>query len=153
MFARNPQVTSFTVSRNNTNIKMKELIANGPIAVLIYADLGFQAYKSGIYSGCPSSFSTSFNNINHAVVIVGYDADGNYIVKNSWGTTWGINGFGVVSKDRDCALSAYAFQYVSSASAGNGVIFSNQINMNSSNNGYNMLTLLVLLLLTVVLTY
>ena len=56
MYARDPSVTTFGVSRNNTNDKMKELIAKGPVAALIYADTGFQAYKSGTYSGCPSSF-------------------------------------------------------------------------------------------------
>jgi cathepsin L len=115
MFARDPKVTTFTVSKNNSNTKMKEFIAKGPVAALINGDFGFQAYKSGVYSGCPSSFSKSLSSLNHAVVIIGYDVDGNYIVKNSWGTSWGMNGFGVVSKDRDCALSAYAFQFTSSA--------------------------------------
>lgn len=133
MYARDPSKTTFSVSRNNTNDRMKQLIANGPVAVLIYADTGFQAYRSGVYSGCPSSFSTSYSKINHAVVIVGYDVNGNYIIKNSWGTTWGTNGFGVVSKDNDCALSAFAFTYSSSASPGNGVLFYNQTNLNGSN--------------------
>lgn len=43
---------------------------------------------SGVYSGCSSNFTSSYNSINHAVVIVGYDDDGNYIMKNSWGTGW-----------------------------------------------------------------
>jgi len=34
----------------------------------------------------------------HAVVLVGYDDDlGGFITENSWGTTWGDNGFGVIT--------------------------------------------------------
>ena len=88
MYARDPTVTTFTVSKNLTNTQMKTLIANGPVGALIYANGGFQAYSSGIYTGCPA-FSTSYSSINHAVIIVGYDSSGNYIIKNSWATTWG----------------------------------------------------------------
>lgn len=50
-------------------------------------------------------------------------------MKNSWGTGWGQNGFGVVNKNNDCGLSAYAFVYSSNASPGNGVLFYNQVNL------------------------
>lgn len=30
----------------------------------------------------------------HAICVVGYEADGRFIVRNSWGTGWGINGTG-----------------------------------------------------------
>ena len=120
IYARDPAVTTFTVNRNLTNDQMKNLIAAGPVGALIYADSGFQSYSSGTYSGCPA-FATSYSKINHAVIIVGYDSSGNYIVKNSWSTTWGQSGYGVVSKDFDCGLSAFAYQYVSSASPGGGL--------------------------------
>ena len=85
---------------------MQQLISKGPVAAAIYAQGAFSNYKSGVYSGCSTSFSESYQNLNHAVVIVGYDISGNYIIKNSWGTGWGESGFGVISKDRDCGLSA-----------------------------------------------
>jgi len=34
----------------------------------------------------------------HAVTVVGYTADG-FIIKNSWGGNWGVNGYGIVSFD------------------------------------------------------
>lgn len=39
------------------------------------------------------------NNIRggHAITIVGYRKDGYFIVRNSWGTSWGDNGFAYVS--------------------------------------------------------
>lgn len=89
---------------------MQDLIAYAPISALIYADAGFMSLGSGVYSGCPDSYATAKANINHAVLIVGYDENGNYIVKNSWDTSWGVNGYGTVSKDNDCALRAYVYE-------------------------------------------
>ena len=35
----------------------------------------------------------------HAVVVCGYDGDGNYLVKNSWGSRWGDRGYVWVSPE------------------------------------------------------
>lgn len=75
----------------------------------MYVDASFQMYSGGVYTMCPA-FGNAFASINHAVVIVGMDADKNYIVKNSWGTAWGDSGFATVSSTNDCALSAYVFK-------------------------------------------
>ncbi len=135
MYAHDPSVTTFNVNRNVSNDGMKLRLTVAPIGALIYANTGFQAYKSGIYTGCPTSYSISYSNINHAVVIIGYDSSGNYIIKNSWGTSWGENGFGVVSKDADCALSAYAFQFNSAATPGTGVLYYNQTSLEGTSFG------------------
>uniref|UniRef100_A0A0N5A140 Cathepsin L n=1 Tax=Parastrongyloides trichosuri TaxID=131310 RepID=A0A0N5A140_PARTI len=65
----------------------------GPIAVGIDASLeSFQAYSHGIYDDptCPKT-------LNHAVLLIGYgkdDLNGEYwLVKNSYGTTWGEQGY------------------------------------------------------------
>jgi len=58
-----------------------------PVAVGIEASgSSFQMYRSGtITSGCGT-------NLDHAVTVVGYT--GSYwIVKNSWGASWGIRGY------------------------------------------------------------
>ena len=34
----------------------------------------------------------------HCVAIVGYTADKRFIVRNSWGTGWGDNGYGYASE-------------------------------------------------------
>jgi C1A family cysteine protease len=150
MFARNPNVTNFVVGKNNTNAQMKQIIANGPATALIYADTEFQSYKSGVYTGCPTNPETSFANINHAVILVGYDINGNYIIKNSWGTNWGQSGFGVVSKDADCGLSAFVYQFQSSASGGSGVLYYNQVNFTSPNSGWKLESILMLGLILII---
>jgi aminopeptidase C len=42
--------------------------------------------------------------------LVGMDANGDYVVKNSWGTTWGDGGFVTISAASDCGLTAYVYQ-------------------------------------------
>lgn len=75
--------------------KLKEAIGTvGPVSVCIDAShASFQHYASGIYQ----EQDCSSQNLDHAVLAVGYGTDdkGNdyYLVKNSWGTSWGENGF------------------------------------------------------------
>ena len=67
---------------------MLEKIQKGPMAVAL--DAGpYSGYKGGIL-GC----NAGGKSISHAVQAVGYNAEGNYwIVRNSWGRSWGMNGF------------------------------------------------------------
>lgn len=76
----------------------------GTISIAIEADTkSFQLFKSGIYNdyeGCNSNSQTkganSQPNIDHAVVLVGYGSQNGqdyYILRNSWDTTWGENGY------------------------------------------------------------
>ena len=67
------------------------LYETGPLAIALNAD-PLQTYTSGILdltsTKCPSS------GINHAVTLVGYGTDSSsskdyWIVKNSWGKSWG----------------------------------------------------------------
>ena len=65
----------------------------GPITVGINADW-FQFYTKGVFNPifCPGSES----NLNHAVTIVGYGNENNtdyWLVKNSWGVSWGEEGY------------------------------------------------------------
>jgi cathepsin L len=93
---------------NITSSSIETLLQRGTLVVAIYADSTFMSYSSGIFS-CPVNFDTAFGNINHAVELVGMDCNGNYIIKNSWGTTWGESGYATISPTSDCALSAYVY--------------------------------------------
>jgi cathepsin F len=75
----------------------------GPLSALLDAT-GLQFYDSGVWSGYPEGKSPllgcSKDYLDHAVLLVGYgkDDDGGsgkdyWIVKNSWGTKWGEEGY------------------------------------------------------------
>ncbi len=61
----------------------------GPVAAAVCVDSRFQAYTSGVFVG-----STSCRSTNHAIVLVGWDDAGQYwILRNSWGSSWGEQGY------------------------------------------------------------
>lgn len=68
---------------------LKELAFHGPLAVAVDAT-SWQDYLGGVVQ-----FHCE-NNRNHAVQVIGYDLTGEvpyYIVRNTWGTAFGINGY------------------------------------------------------------
>uniref|UniRef100_A0A6N2KGG1 Cysteine protease n=1 Tax=Salix viminalis TaxID=40686 RepID=A0A6N2KGG1_SALVM len=75
--------------------------------------LDFQLYTGGIYDG---DCSDDPNDIDHAVLIVGYGSENGedyWIVKNSWGTDWGMEGYFYIKRNTDlpygvCAINAQA---------------------------------------------
>ncbi|XP_019168749.1 PREDICTED: zingipain-2-like [Ipomoea nil] len=83
-------------SKNET--ALMQAVAHQPVAVLIDGgDFDFQFYKKGVFSGeCKSS-------TDHVVTVVGYGTAGDenkyWVIKNSWGTTWGENGYMKIQRD------------------------------------------------------
>ena len=62
------------------------MLSTGPISVCLAAST-WSSYTSGIMSSCN-------NNVDHCVQAVGLDLDNEYwIVRNSWGTDWGEDGY------------------------------------------------------------
>jgi cathepsin L len=69
------------------------LCEHGPLATAVMVDEGFQAYTG------PQPFdehTQHFDWVNHGITIVGWDdKKGSWLIKNSWGTSWGdTGGFG-----------------------------------------------------------
>jgi C1A family cysteine protease len=85
----------------------------GPIAVAIDASSdAFQFYSTGVY--LDKKCRSDMYSLNHAVLVVGYGTDpknGDYwIVKNSWGTTWGEDGYVRMARNKknNCGIASDA---------------------------------------------
>ncbi|CAG9840525.1 unnamed protein product [Diabrotica balteata] len=74
------------IARGNNICSINNAAKVGPISVLVAAKLWTDNYMGGVYN------NTNCGRIDHAVLAVGY-TDEYFIVKNSWGTQWGENGY------------------------------------------------------------
>jgi cathepsin K len=64
----------------------------GPIAASVEVTGLFQNYANGVFFEFASNYNSPSS--NHAVLLVGWDDDkGAWLMKNSWGTDWGEDGY------------------------------------------------------------
>src|SRR3954462_3072055 len=74
----------------------------------------FVFVEQGIYDG---DCSSNPDDIDHAVLIVGYGSDGDedyWIVKNSWGTSWGMEGYIYIKRNTNLTYGVCAINYMAS---------------------------------------
>jgi cathepsin L len=77
----------------DTNEKaLKEAVGTvGPVSVAVNANIGWQLYGGGIFH----SLLCNLEQVNHGVLVAGYGVDGGdyWLIKNSWGESWGEQGY------------------------------------------------------------
>jgi len=86
-------ITSYQDVSPKSPDQMKLAVAKGPVSIAIEADKTvFQHYRSGVFNEAASCGT----NLDHGVLVVGYDDSYTtpyWTVKNSWGATWGEEGY------------------------------------------------------------
>eukprot|EP00624_Nannochloropsis_granulata_P006968 evm.model.NODE_5619_length_9381_cov_52.491951.2 len=129
------QIQSYLYVQPCEETVLMQAVARGPVVVAIdaYCD-AFMQYSGGVLSdscvdvtGAAAAGTTTVDavcedSLNHAVAIVGYGVDGktglNYwIIKNSWGSSWGEKGFARVlrgggregEEGKDCGVGCLEY--------------------------------------------
>ena len=104
------KVKDFSFIPKDEEEMKKALFKYGPLAGAVNGVL-MAFYENGIYEPWYSGLCP--DNINHAVVIVGYGVDPNtnkkfWRIKNSWGNDWGENGyFRLIRGEAACGIKRY----------------------------------------------
>eukprot|EP00933_Yihiella_yeosuensis_P008740 TRINITY_DN114373_c0_g1_i1.p1 TRINITY_DN114373_c0_g1~~TRINITY_DN114373_c0_g1_i1.p1 ORF type:complete len:360 (+),score=67.08 TRINITY_DN114373_c0_g1_i1:77-1156(+) len=85
------QISGFKDLQENSELALKNAVAQQPVSVLIEADTDiFRFYKSGVLKDkCGTG-------LDHAVLAVGYGTESGqdyWLVKNSWNASWGDEGY------------------------------------------------------------
>lgn len=80
----------------------KEIFARGPITCGMFVTPGFKKYNGGVYE--ESGFDKS--GVNHVISVTGWGVDkitgiSFWVVRNSWGTSWGEEGFFKIRADKN----------------------------------------------------
>jgi len=103
------------------------MINHGPIAAAVNVNDSFHDYDGGLFEEdeTPSGWIENLlNPINHAVLLVGWDDNyqgtgtGVWILRNSWGTDWGDNGYMYIKYD--ISNVGYSANYIKYTGLGNG---------------------------------
>ena len=93
------KITKFTDIKPNSDEAMMTALMHQPVSVAINADQqSFQLYKSGVFTDVCGT------DLNHGVLLVGYGNENGldyYILKNSWGSSWGNSGFMYLGRGND----------------------------------------------------
>ncbi|PKU74158.1 KDEL-tailed cysteine endopeptidase CEP1 [Dendrobium catenatum] len=105
-------ISGFEDVPSNSESSLLKAVSIQPVSVAIDGgDPNFKNYAGGIFTGpCNTE-------LNHAVTAIGYgiDTDGTkyWLLKNSWGTSWGDDGYIKIQRDIDaveglCGLATQA---------------------------------------------
>jgi C1A family cysteine protease len=100
-------ISSFVDVTPGSETALLSAVNIGPVSVAIEADQEcFQFYSGGILSD-----PTCGLNLDHGVLVVGYGTDSTtntpyWIVKNSWGASWGESGYvRLIRNKNECGIA------------------------------------------------
>lgn len=98
------------IERGDVTALTEAIDSTGPISVAMDAGRpSFHAYKRGVYR----DFACSSKKLDHGVLAVGYgtyEGTPYFLVKNSWGPSWGMDGYFMIERSSEnmCGLATQA---------------------------------------------
>jgi hypothetical protein len=138
----------FSESNSLTSTQIKSLlILYGPLTVAMYALPSFSIYFSGVYNSCPPD---SHQKTNHVVILYGWDSNGNWLIRNQWGSIWGNFGNAVISAQADCGISNFVGYITVATPNVNVLVTIDKSLLKNSEIMINSLGLLGLIILTII---
>ena len=114
------ELEEFKIFEYPLGLDLAKLVCQGAVSSNFFINDCIKNYESGIITdtngecGCSRTFSS-----NHAVTIVGFGVDGlaksckkYWLIKNSWGSDWGENGFmRVCREDKELSLGTCSIRH------------------------------------------
>ncbi|XP_076984671.1 pro-cathepsin H [Tamandua tetradactyla] len=98
------------ITINDEKAMVEAVALYNPVSFAFEVTSDFVGYRKGIYSS--KSCHKTPDKVNHAVLAVGYGERNGvpyWIVKNSWGPYWGMNGYFLIERGKNmCGLAACA---------------------------------------------
>eukprot|EP00483_Globobulimina_turgida_P001243 UN01245 len=90
-------ISSYKDVTSDSESSLEAAVADGPVSIAIEADqTAFQHYSGGVLTG------TCGTRLDHGVLAVGYGSSGGteyWKVKNSWGASWGMQGYILICRN------------------------------------------------------
>ena len=98
---------SYNITQGDEKELAERLYNAGPISISFQVISGFRDYVSGVYG--VNNCGKTTQDVNHAVLATGYGTENGkkfWNVKNSWGATWGNNGYFKIAREENmCAVA------------------------------------------------
>ncbi|XP_026366398.1 pro-cathepsin H isoform X1 [Ursus americanus] len=98
------------ITINDERAMVEAVALYNPVSFAFEVTSDFMMYRKGVYSS--TSCHKTPDKVNHAVLAVGYGEQNGipyWIVKNSWGPQWGMNGYFLIERGKNmCGLAACA---------------------------------------------
>ena len=97
------KIKSYTGNARYSCDGLISAVTDRAVSVALSAS-GWGSYSSGVFTACQTR-------VNHGVLLVGYTSAREWIIKNSWGSGWGDNGYIKLPAGDSCRICKYGGEW------------------------------------------